>query len=163
MNMMKLKAAEWFGILGVISLAYCAWNASHDPPDPSPDKCETELKAKSKTALEKDSVRASIEAGNLQIVGIHPDETEVNDHLCVSVAGVVSKAVEAVETEADVKVETLRAKLEKARDDYKAAIDEPGRETAEQRLWKALSDLKAAVKASSQPPALVELRRVYPD
>jgi hypothetical protein len=111
--MTKLKAAEWFVILGGISLLYCAWNAIYDPEsdDPSVEHCEEYL-------WKDESVRTPIDddkAGKLRIVGVHPSKppkteinkhtkTEINKHLCVSVAGVVSQAVE---TEADEEVKRL--------------------------------------------------------
>lgn len=147
-GMTKLKAAEWFAILGALSLLYCAWNTIKDPPvEDSSNKICNPKPLKGGEVKESDSDKT----GMLRIVEVYPSTTEINNHnyLCAIVAGVVNQKDE---TEVAVEGARLDNELVKARDDLMNASDEKGKREAAERLQQARSNRKAL-----QPLAPVKL------
>ncbi|WP_189510386.1 MULTISPECIES: hypothetical protein [unclassified Mesorhizobium] len=151
-KMTSRTAAGFFTLAGVILLGLClvsvAWQKLHGGSDPTDKDCRDNLKF-----TVSDSQKAAIVDGRLQLLGVWPELTSINRHVCVAVGGVVSTAAEA-----HLSDEIVRAR--KARDDAQAIYDNASgaaRDTAWDKLQVANTTLSTTLAVAASQPKPVEL------
>jgi hypothetical protein len=86
-------------VLGFAALAGCIGYVGYSSyvehgPSVTPESCKSALATVVANDPENDSAKAADAAGTMRIVGVWPESTTINRHVCVAVAGVAAKADE---------------------------------------------------------------------